>query len=70
MIDASIRTLRELASSIPDTPPGIERQMLIGDLVTKQSPAERNALKKLLERYLFEMTAMTASDIDLDTCAS
>jgi len=65
MIDASIRILKELAASIPDTSPGIERQMLIGDLVSKQSPAERTALKKLMDSYLSQMAKMTASDIDM-----
>jgi len=65
MIDASIRTLKELAGSIPDTPPGVERQMLIGDLVSKQSPAERSALKKLMDSYLSQMSKMNASDIDM-----
>jgi twitching motility protein PilT len=65
MIDSAITTLKELAASIPDTPPGIERQMMIGDLVSKQSPAERSALKKLMDRYLAEMSKNNASDIDL-----
>ncbi|MDH4069195.1 MAG: ATPase, T2SS/T4P/T4SS family [Ignavibacteria bacterium] len=65
MIEASIRILKELAASIPDTSPGIERQMLIGDLVSKQSPAERTALKKLMDSYLSQMSRMNASDIDL-----
>ena len=41
MIETAIRTLQEIAGAIPDTVPGMERQMLIGDLLTKQSPAER-----------------------------
>lgn len=65
MIEASIRTLKELAGSIPDTPPGVERQMLIGDLVSKQSPAERSALKKLMDAYLGHMARINASDIDM-----
>jgi twitching motility protein PilT len=39
--------------------------MLIGDLVSKQSPAERSALKKLMDSYLSQMSRMTASDIDM-----
>jgi twitching motility protein PilT len=65
MIEASIRTLKEISASIPDTPPGVERQMLIGDLVSKQSPAERSALKKLMDSYLGQMSRMNASDIDM-----
>ncbi len=65
MIETAIRTLREIAASIPDTPPGMERQMLIGDLVAKQSPAERTALRKLMDSYLLRMSKINASDIDL-----
>ena len=65
MIETAIKTLKEIAASIPDTVPGMERQMLIGDLVTKQSPAERTALRKLMDSYLQRMGKTNASDIDL-----
>ena len=39
--------------------------MLIGDLVAKQSPAERSALRKLMDSYLLRMVKLNASDIDL-----
>lgn len=65
MIETAVKTLKEIASTIPDTVPGMERQMLIGDLVTKQSPAERTALRKLMDSYLQRMGKTNASDIDL-----
>ena len=65
MIETAIQTLKEIAASIPDTVPGMERQMLIGDLVTKQSPAERTALRKLMDSYLMQMSKINASDIDM-----
>jgi twitching motility protein PilT len=65
MIETSIRTLQAIAANIPDTVPGMERQMLIGDLLTRQSPAERTALRKLIESYLLKMSKINASDIDL-----
>jgi twitching motility protein PilT len=65
MIETAVKTLREIASSVPDTGLGIERQMLIGDLVAKQSPAERMALRKLMDSYLLRMARINASDIDL-----
>lgn len=65
MIETALRTLKEIASSIPETPPGMERQMMIGDLVSKQSPAERTALRKLMDGYLLHMSRLNASDIDL-----
>lgn len=39
--------------------------MLIGDLLTKQSPAERTALRKLMDSYLMRMSKINASDIDM-----
>ncbi|MBI4534812.1 MAG: Flp pilus assembly complex ATPase component TadA [Ignavibacteriae bacterium] len=65
MIETAIRTLKEIAATIPQTSPGVERQMLIGDMTSKQSPAERSALKKLLDSYLMHMIKISASDIDL-----
>ena len=65
MIETAIKTLQEIAATIPDTVPGMERQMLIGDLVAKLSPAERTALRKLMDSYLMRMSKINASDIDL-----
>jgi twitching motility protein PilT len=65
MIETAIKTLREIAATIPETAPGMERQMLIGDLVAKQSPAERTALRKLMDSYLLRMSNINASDIDM-----
>jgi twitching motility protein PilT len=65
MIETAIKMLQEIAVSIPDTVPGMERQMLIGDLVSKLSPAERTALRKLMDSYLLRMSNINASDIDL-----
>jgi twitching motility protein PilT len=65
MIETAIKKLKETASSVPDTAPGMERQMIIGDLITKLSPAERTALRKLMDSYLMRMTNINASDIDM-----
>jgi twitching motility protein PilT len=65
MGETARRTLQEIAAAIPDTAPGMERQMLIGDLVAKQSPAERTAVRKLMDSYLMKMIKSSASDIDL-----
>jgi twitching motility protein PilT len=65
MIETAIKTLQDIAAGIPDTVPGMERQMMIGDLLTKQSPAERTALRKLMDSYLLRMSKINASDIDL-----
>jgi twitching motility protein PilT len=65
MIETAIKLLQEIATTIPETVPGMERQMLIGDLVSKLSPAERTALRKLMDTYLLKMSAVNASDIDM-----
>jgi twitching motility protein PilT len=65
MIETARKTLQEIAGTIPDTVPGMERQMLIGDLVAKQSPAQRTALRKLMDSYLLRMSRINASDIDM-----
>ena len=65
MIETALKTLQEIAAEIPETGQGMERQMLIGDLVAKQSPAERTALRKLMDSYLMRMSKINASDIDL-----
>ena len=64
-METALRTLQEIATNIPDTAPGMERQMLIGDLVSRQSPAERSALRKLMDSYLMRMSRTNASDIDI-----
>ncbi len=65
MIETAIRVLREVSASMPDSVPGMERQMLIGDLVAKLSPAERTTLRKLMDSYLLHMERIVASDIDI-----
>ncbi|MRR37679.1 twitching motility protein PilT [bacterium] len=65
MIETAIKLLQEIATTIPETVPGMERQMLIGDLVSKLSPAERTALRKLMDSYLLKMSNINASDIDM-----
>lgn len=65
MIETAVKMLQEISSTLPDTAPGMERQMLIGDLVSRQSPAERTALRKLMDSYLLRMSRLNASDIDV-----
>lgn len=65
MIETARRTLKNVAASIPDTAPGMERQMLIGDMLSKLSPAERTGLRKLMDSYLSRMSKINASDIDM-----
>jgi len=65
VIETAIKLLQEIATTIPDTVPGMERQMLVGDLVSKLSPAEKSALRKLMDSYLLRMSKINASDIDI-----
>ncbi|MER3522688.1 MAG: twitching motility protein PilT [Ignavibacteria bacterium] len=65
MTDIGVQTLREIARTITPSAPGVERQMLIGDIVAKLSPAERTALRKLLDTLLLRMQKLNASDIDI-----
>src|SRR5512137_270290 len=65
MIETAVKMLQEISATLPDTAPGMERQMLIGDLVSRHSPAERTALRKLMDSYLLRMSRMNASDIDV-----
>ncbi len=65
MIETAVRMLREIAGTLPDTVPGMERQMLIGEQVSRQSPAERSAMRKLVDSLLTRMAKTNASDIDM-----
>lgn len=65
MIEAAIQRLKEIAQGLPETGPGMERQMIIGDFIAKLSPAERSALRKLMDSYLMRVRKLNASDIDL-----
>lgn len=44
---------------------GVERQMLIGNLVSRQSPEETVLIKNMFDGFLFKMSENQASDIDL-----
>lgn len=65
MIETAVKKLKEIAASVPETSPGMERQMIIGDLIAKLSPAERTAMRKLMDSYLMRMVKINASDIEL-----
>ncbi len=65
MIDEAISLIKQVVESIPQTAYGVERQMLIGDLISRLSQEERVLLRELLENFLLKMYEITASDIDL-----
>ena len=64
MADA-ITVIKQISTSIPGTAFGMERQMLIGDMVSRQSEEEKSEIKKLFDGYLLRMFSVNASDIDM-----
>ncbi len=64
-MEDAILLIKQVVESIPKTAYGVERQMLIGDLISRLSQEERITLRSLLESYLLRMFDMAASDIDL-----
>jgi twitching motility protein PilT len=57
--------LRQVISAVPETVLGVERQMLIGDLVVRLSQEEKIILRNLLDSFLIHMFEISASDIDV-----
>jgi len=46
-MDEALSILKEVVRSIPETSYGVERQMLIGDLVSRLSQEERVLVKRM-----------------------
>ena len=64
-MDEAVSIIRQMVANIPETAYGVERQMLIGDLVSRQSQEERVIIKRMFDGFLLKMFEITASDIDL-----
>ena len=64
-MEEAISILREIVRNIPETAYGVERQMLVGDLVTRESLEERTLIKRMFDGFLLRMFEITASDIDI-----
>ncbi len=64
-MDEARLILKHIAENIPDTAYGVERMMIIGDLVNRQGPEERTIIKKLFDSFLHRMEENHASDIDI-----
>lgn len=65
MIEEARSIIKQIVSNIPETSYGVERQMLIGDLVSRQSQEERVIIKRMFDSFLMKMFEVVASDIDL-----
>lgn len=57
--------LNQLTSGVPGHVIGVERQMLIGDLIARLSTEERLLLRQCVDGFLGHMFEISASDIDL-----
>lgn len=57
--------LKQIAADVPETTYGVERMMLISDLINRQSYEERVIVRRLLESFLLKMFEKNASDIDI-----
>ncbi len=64
-MEQAVSIIRQMVSNIPETAYGVERQMLIGDLVSRQSQEERVLIKRLFDGVLLKMFDNAASDVDL-----
>lgn len=63
-MDEARSILKQIVAAIPETAYGVERQMLIGDLIARQSQEEKVILKRLFDSFLMRMFDLSASDID------
>ena len=64
-MDEAVSIIKDIVKNIPETAFGVERQMLIGDLVARQSQEERVLVKRMFDSLLAKMIETNASDIDL-----
>ena len=59
------RLLKEFAAQLPTTVTGLERQMMIGDVLGRMDEADKQKLRALLNYFLMRMLTINASDIDM-----
>jgi twitching motility protein PilT len=59
------KILKELASQLPGTVQGLERQMMIGDALTRTDETAKMKLLSLINHFLTRMFTLNASDIDM-----
>jgi len=64
-MEEALSIIKQIVENIPETSYGVERQMLIGDLVSRQSQEERVLIKRMFDGFLMRMFEISASDIDL-----
>jgi twitching motility protein PilT len=59
------KILREIAGTLPSTVQGLERQMMIGDSLTRTDETAKMKLISLMNHFLTRMFTVNASDIDM-----
>lgn len=59
------RILREMAAQLPKTVTGLERQMMISDVMTRTDETTKMKLLALMNHLLVRMSTINASDIDI-----
>ena len=59
------RILKEMASQFPKTVTGLERQMMISDIMTRTDETTKMKLLALVNHFLIRMFTINASDIDM-----
>ncbi len=59
------KILKEIASQLPGTVQGLERQMMIGDALTRTDETAKMKLLALINHFLTRMFTVNASDIDM-----
>lgn len=57
--------LKEASSQLSKTVTGLERQMMIGDLVSRMDEGAREKIRAMMNFFLMKMLSVNASDIDL-----
>jgi twitching motility protein PilT len=65
VITEAQKILKEIASQLPGTVQGLERQMMIGDALTRTDETAKMKLLSLVNHFLTKMFTLNASDIDL-----
>ena len=59
------KVLKELAATLPQTVTGLERQMMIGDTLSRVDETAKMKILSLINHFLTRMFAINASDIDM-----
>ena len=59
------KLLKNLATQLPTTVTGLERQMMIGDVLARMDESDKQRLRALMNYFLNKMLTVSASDIDM-----